>query len=260
MTSTTSPANDAAILALGQAITTAMKGETPGVFNKAYWEGAILEWAMKDPAFKVDMFRFVDVFTSLKTREQVTQHIEEYLLKDGRELPTLISAALKAATLGITAPVAQATMRKQIEGMANRFIVGANAKDAMSELKKLHKEGIAFTVDLLGEATVSEDEADTYAKRYLDLIDNLSEEVQKWPADDVIDRNHLGPIPRTNVSLKISAMYSQIDPVDVKGSVAALKQRVMPLFLRAKEKNVFLNVDLEQWAFHDICYDLFEDI
>jgi RHH-type proline utilization regulon transcriptional repressor/proline dehydrogenase/delta 1-pyrroline-5-carboxylate dehydrogenase len=261
MTSTTKPeANDAVILKTGTELWQKMQGETPGVFNKAYWEGAILEWAMKDPSFKVDMFRFVDVFPALQTREQVKQHIEEYLLKDGRELPTLISAALKAATAGLTAGIAQATMKKQIEGMANRFIVGANAKDALSELKKLHKDGIAFTVDLLGEATVSEDEADVYAKRYLDLIDNLADEVAKFPADDVIDRNHLGPIPRTNVSLKISAMFSQIDPVDTKGSVEALKRRVLPLFLRAKEKNVALNVDLEQWAFHDITYDLFEDL
>lgn len=260
MTTTSDPRLDEAILKLGADITAKMKGETPGVFNKAYWEGAILEWAMKDPGFKVDMFRFVDVFASLQTKDQVKQHIEEYLLRDGRELPTLISAALKAATSGLTSGIAQATMRKQIEGMANRFIIGANAKEALPELKKLHKEGIGFTVDLLGEGTVSEDEADVYAKRYLDLIDNLADEVAKWPADDVIDRNHLGPIPRTQVSLKISAMFSQIDPVDVRGSVDALKRRVLPLFLRAKEKNVALNVDLEQWAYHDITYDLFEEL
>ncbi|MDP2345130.1 MAG: proline dehydrogenase family protein [Deltaproteobacteria bacterium] len=261
MTSTNKPdVLDQEIQRAGAALFAKMKGETPGVFNKAYWEGAILEWAMKDPAFKVDMFRFVDVFPTLKTKDQVTQHIKEYLLKDGRELPALISTALKAATSGLTAGIAQSTMKGQIEGMANRFIIGKDAKAALPELKKLHKDGIAFTVDLLGEGTVSEDEADVYAKRYLDLIENLAGEVAKFAADDVIDTNHLGPIPRTNVSLKISAMFSQIDPVDTRGSVAALKARVMPLFLRAKEKNVFLNVDLEQWAYHDITYDLFEEI
>lgn len=244
----------------GVALYEKMKGEAPGIFSKARWEGAILDWAMKDPGFKVDMFRFVDVFPTLKTKDQVTQHIKEYLLRDGRELPALISTALRAATVGLTAGIAQATMKGQIEGMANRFIVGKDANEALPELKKLHKDGIAFTVDLLGEGTVSEDEADVYARRYLDLIENLPGEVAKFTADDIIDRNHLGAIPRTNVSLKISAMFSQIDPVDTRGSVAALKSRVMPLFLRAKEKNVFLNVDLEQWAYHDITYDLFEEI
>src|SRR5688572_7586482 len=251
---------DEAITKTGRELWAKMQGEAPGVFSMARWEAAILEWAMKDPGFKVDLFRLVDVFPTLKTTDQIRSHIKEYLLKEGRELPTVISVALKAATTGITAGIAASTMKGQIEGMAGRFIIGQDAKDALSELKKLHKEGIAFTVDLLGEATVSEDEADAYARRYLDLIENLPDEVAKWPADDVIDRNHLGPIPRTNVSLKISAMFSQIDPVDLAGSVAALKKRVLPLFLRAKEKNVALNVDLEQWAYHDITYQLFEEL
>jgi RHH-type proline utilization regulon transcriptional repressor/proline dehydrogenase/delta 1-pyrroline-5-carboxylate dehydrogenase len=260
MTSIDADKLNSTIVQTGKVLHERMKGETPGVFNKAYWEGAILEWAMKDPSFKVDMFRFVDVFPTLQTKDQVKQHINEYLLKDGRELPGLISAALKAATSGLTAGIAQSTMKGQIEGMANRFIIGNNAKAALPELKKLHKDGIAFTVDLLGEATVSEHEADDYAGRYLDLIDNLADEIGKLPADDIVDKNHLGPIPRTNVSLKISAMFSQMDPVDLEGCVAALKRRILPLFLRAKEKNVFLNMDLEQWAFREITYRLFEEI
>ena len=125
-------------------------------------------------------------------------------------------------------------------------------------LRKLHDQQFAFTVDLLGEAVVSDAEADAYAARYLDLIDNLSQEVSRWPANDRIDRNHLGPIPRTNVSLKISAMEPHIDPVDPTGSVERLQRRVLPLFLQARERNVFLNVDLEQWSIHGVTYDLFE--
>ena len=45
---------------------------------------------------------------------------------------------------------------------------------------------------------------------------------------------------------------------DAKGSVARLKERVLPLFLRAKQRNVFLNVDLEQFSLSRITYDLFE--
>ncbi|HET8578756.1 MAG TPA: bifunctional proline dehydrogenase/L-glutamate gamma-semialdehyde dehydrogenase, partial [Methylomirabilota bacterium] len=91
-------------------------------------------------------------------------------------------------------------------------------------------------------------------------IDHLADEVRAWPGDDLIDRNHLGPIPRANVSVKISSMYSQIHPVDAVGSVAALARRILPLCLLAKERGVFINFDLEQWAYHDITYDLFEEI
>lgn len=258
--SPTAPAIESAIHALGEDLWKRMKGETPGVFNKDFWQGRILEWAMKDPSFKVDMFRFVDVLPTLETKEQVSQHVREYLLKEGRELPAVMTAALKAASGGLTAGLAAMTIKKQVTDMASRFIVGENAAQAIPVLKKLHKDGIAFTVDLLGEATLSEGECDAYASRYVDLIDNLADECAKWSHDDVIDRNHMGPLPRVNVSLKISAMYSQIDPVDPAGSIASLKKRVLPLFLRAKERNVFLNVDLEQWALHDLTYDLFEEV
>lgn len=248
------------ILQLGEALYAKMAGETPGVFNKDYWQGRILEWAMKDPSFKVDMFRFVDVLPMLERKEQVASHVKEYLLKDGRELPTVISAALKAASSGLTSGLGQKAIKKNVTDMASRFIVGTDASEAVKVLRKLHKDGVAFTVDLLGEATVSETECDAYAARYIDLIDTLSDEVAHWPHDGVIDFNHLGPIPRTNVSLKVSAMYSQIDAADPKGSVDRLVKRVLPLFLRAKEKNIFLNVDLEQWALHGITYDLFEQV
>jgi len=254
---------DDAILHDGKDLFAKMKGEAPGVFNTAYWQGALLEWAMKDPDFKIDMFRFVDVLPVLDDKEQVSRHIKEYLLKEGRELPAVMNMALKAASSGLTAGLGAMAIKKNVNEMAKNFIVGEDAKSALGVLKKLHHQkggGIAFTVDLLGEATVSEVEADAYRARYHDLIANLPDEVAKFKDDEVIDRNHLGPIPRTNVSLKISAMDSQIDEKDPVGSVARLKERVLPLFLLAKEKNVFLNVDLEQWAVHGVTYDLFEEL
>src|SRR5262245_61381289 len=94
--------NDAAILELGKALWKEMQGEVPGVFNKDFWQGRLLEWTMKDPSFRVDMFRLVDVMPVLKARKQVQEHIQEYLLREGRELPTILGAALKAATGGLT--------------------------------------------------------------------------------------------------------------------------------------------------------------
>jgi RHH-type proline utilization regulon transcriptional repressor/proline dehydrogenase/delta 1-pyrroline-5-carboxylate dehydrogenase len=249
---------DAEIMQLGAELWDRIRGEVPGVFDKGYWQGKILEWAMRDPSFKVDMFRFVDVLPTLVETEQVSQHVREYLLKPGRELPTLVGAALKMASGGLAAGLAARSIRSNVTSLAERFIVGKNAREALPVLRKLYDGGFAFTVDLLGEAVLSNSEADAYAARYLDLIDNLCGEVSRWPADELIDRNHLGPIPRTNVSVKISAMAPQLDAVDPSGSVERLVDRVLPLFLRAQERGVFLNVDLEQWSIHGITYDLFE--
>ncbi len=262
MTDTITPNTDARVQELGRDLFQRVQGEVPGIFNKGYWQGRILDWAMRDPSFKIDLFRFVDVLPSLQTTEQVTRHLKEYLIKDGRELGVVMGAALKIAAggLGFGTGIAANQIRKNVTDMAQRFIVGTHANEALPVLKKLYKEGFAFTVDLLGEATISDPEADAYQKRYLDLIDNLVNDVSRWPADPIIDQNHLGPIPRTNVSIKVSAMEPHIDAIDARGSVERLKKRVLPLFLRAKQRNVFLNVDLEQFALSRVTYELFEEL
>lgn len=235
-------------------------GQVPGIFNRGYWQGRILEWAMRDPSFKIDLFRFVDVLPTLKTTEQVTAHMKQYLLKPGRELPALLGAALKLAVGGWTSGIAASAIRKNVTEMAQRFIVGTDAASALPVLRQLHDEGFAFTVDLLGESTMASSEAEVYQRRYINLIDQLADHVSRWPADPIIDRNHLGLIPRTNVSIKLSAMQEGLDPADAVGSVDRLFHRILPLFLRAREKNVFLNVDMEQWSLNRITYDLFERV
>lgn len=235
-----------------------IQGQVPGIFNRGYWQGKILDSAMADPSFKIDLFRFVDVLPTLKTTEQVTSHLRQYLLKPGRELPMLLGTALKLASGGIASGIAAKAIRKNITDMAERFIVGRDAAQALPVLRDLYKQGFAFTVDLLGEATTSDAEADVYQKRYLDLIDNLPTEVNTWPPDEIIDRDHIGPIPRTNISIKLSAMEHYLDAVDPSGSVDRALRRILPLFLRAREQGVFLNLDMEQFAVNGITYDLFE--
>jgi RHH-type proline utilization regulon transcriptional repressor/proline dehydrogenase/delta 1-pyrroline-5-carboxylate dehydrogenase len=252
------PSLEHEIQRIGAELWARIRGEVPGIFNKGYWQGKILDWAMADSSFKIDLLRFVDVLPTLQTTGQISQHVAEYLVKPGRELPKLLGAAVKVAAGGWGAGIAAGAIRKNVTGMAERFIVGTNAAEALPVLKRLYADGFAFTVDLLGEATISNEEADAYQRRYLDLIGNLVEEVSRWPADPLLERNHLGAIPRTNVSIKVSAMEPHIDPVDPSGSVDRLMKRVLPLFLAAKERGVFLNVDLEQWSLNRVTYDLFE--
>ncbi len=245
---------------LGLELWRATQGEVPGVFNKDFWQGRILEWAMKDPGFRIDLFRLVDVMPTLKTRRQIIDHLREYLLVPGRELPLALSAALKAASAGPTGWLAVDLIRRNVSKMAENFIVGTDASKAIPVLHSLHKEGIGFTADLLGETALSPQEADAYYERYLSLIDTLSDETLRWKKDDVLQSGLHGPLPLANISLKLSALDSRLDPVDSSGGVARLKKKLLPLFHQAKKRSVFLNIDLEQWQLHGITYDFFEEI
>jgi RHH-type proline utilization regulon transcriptional repressor/proline dehydrogenase/delta 1-pyrroline-5-carboxylate dehydrogenase len=206
-----SAALEARIQAIGRELFERARGETPGVFSSAYWEGQLLAWAMRDPGFKIDLFRFIDVFPMLRTREQVAQHVAEMLLREGRELPVAIATALRATTARLTGGVAQAALRRNVEAMAQRFIVGRDARDTLPALRRLWDAGIGFTVDLLGEATLSEPEAGAYSARYRDLIENLPAQIASWPSDALLERDAAGALPRANVSIKLSALDPRLD-------------------------------------------------
>ena len=57
--------------------------------------------------------------------------------------------------------------------MAHRFIVGEDPKAALGDLRDLWKDGVASSVDLLGEATVTQAEAQRYADRCAEALDTL---------------------------------------------------------------------------------------
>ncbi|MFN7744365.1 MAG: proline dehydrogenase family protein [Phycisphaerales bacterium] len=249
------PEHDAAITSIGSEMLRRARGHKAGVFSSQFYSDALMEWSMKDQAFKVQLFRFVDTFPVLRNTEDTYDHLEDYLAQPGVTTPTVIAAAMKAGKLAKGLAVSQ--ISKQITGMASKFIAGADAAGAMKNLRALWDEGIAFSVDLLGEACVSDAEADAYRDKYLDLINNLPGSVASWPASERLERDHLGAIPRTNVSVKISSLSARCDPIDAEGARRDLMKRLRPILEAAKARGVFVNFDMEQFAFKDFTLDLF---
>ena len=62
-----------------------------------------------------------------------------------------------------------------VKHMAHRFIVGEDPKAALGDLRDLWKDGVASSVDLLGEATVTQAEAQRYADRCADALDTIAQ-------------------------------------------------------------------------------------
>ena len=226
-----------------------------GLLSKQFWSDKIMEWSMKDHAFKVQMFRFVDAFPTLRTPDAVHEHLVDYLTQPGVTAPPGMSVALKAGSIAKGA--ATKTIGGQIEGMAHTFIAGTDAADALPGLKKIWHDGIAFSVDLLGEACLSDAEADMYRDKYMDLVGNLPEEVSHWATNDRLERDHLGVVPRTNVSIKISSLSAKCDPIDTEGSIKELMTRLRPILELAREKGVLINFDMEHSELKDLTLELF---
>ncbi len=249
------PAMEAKARQYGKDMLARARAHKSGLLSAKFYSDKLMSWSMKDHDFKVQLFRFVDAFPMLTTPEMVHDHLVDYLTQPGVKLPAGIDVGLRAS--GMAKKLAASTISKQITGMGQKFIAGTDARSALPGLKSLWNDGIAFSVDLLGEACVSDAEADAYQAKYLDLVGNLPEEVASWKTNDRLEKNHLGVVPRTNVSIKISSLSAKCDPIDKAGAINDLMSRLRPILELAKERGVFINFDMEQFELKDLTLELF---
>jgi len=230
--------------------------EAPSLFSRKGFYGTLMEWAMRDEHFKTQLFRFVDVLPTLTSSGEVARHLKEYL--GDADLSPALRVGLKAA--GGMSWLFGAGVKAQVTGMARQFMLGDDEKEIVSTLRKLHDQGVAFTVDILGEAVVSEKEADDYAQRYLDLMELLGGQIGKWRSVCKSNEGPRGPLPALNVSVKVSALYSQIQPADPERAVERISARLRPILRRAKELGAFVNFDMESYVLKDVTLRLFKAI
>ncbi|HXM32634.1 MAG TPA: L-glutamate gamma-semialdehyde dehydrogenase [Chthoniobacterales bacterium] len=225
------------------------------IFSKAGFYQRMMALSMRDEHFKVQMFRFVDVLAALRSSRDIVQHLEEYFADMRNGFAPIMKTGIRAARIlpWLTAPI----LRWNVSGMARQFIAGRNPHDVMKTLRKRRKERIGFTVDLLGEAVVSEQEADEYAARCFHLLEGLAEQTRGW-TDPLGDGAELFPV--VNVSVKISALYSQMNPADPADAIAHLAPRLRPILRRARELGAFVNFDMETYAHKNTTLELFRKL
>jgi RHH-type proline utilization regulon transcriptional repressor/proline dehydrogenase/delta 1-pyrroline-5-carboxylate dehydrogenase len=235
------------------------KQPPPALFSKKGAYARLMDWSMKDPAFKTQLFRFVDVLPSLQSSSEIVRHLQEYLGDKAVELNPALKAGLAASSFApalVAAPV-----KAQIVDMAGQFVAGETGEDLLKQIKKNHQLGIATTIDLLGEAVVSEAEADIFLQRNLEILDSVSKFYAKNPEPCFSD---LGPegkaLPRLNLSVKISALTPDVHPADPENSITALKHRLRPILRRAIEVGALINFDMESYKLKDLTLQLFKSI
>lgn len=229
----------------------------PSLFTKKGLQGAMMDWAMRDEHFKTQLFRFVDVLPSLTSSSEISRHFREYLEGEEAGLSSALRTALKAATGA--AWLFGPGVSSQVTAMARQFMLGDEAKEIISTLRQLQEAGFGFTVDVLGEATVSEAEADRYAARYLELLSVLARETANWKPCNC-NLSARGPVPQLNLSVKISTLYSQIHPADPETAIEAISTRLRPILRKAGELGAFINFDMESFALKDFTSRLFKTL
>src|SRR5213082_963448 len=224
-------------------------------FSKAGFYQRLMAVSMHDERFKTQLFRFVAVLPSLHRSSEIIEHLEQYFIDTNDGLHPLVGVGIRLARLfpWISAPV----LRWNVSEMARQFIAGRNPHEVIATLRKRRAQEIGFTVDVLGEAVVSEAEADEHAAFYGDLLEKLARETRDWT--DPLGKNaELFPV--VNLSEKISALYSQMSPADPADAIAHLGPKLRPILRRAKELGAFVNFDMESYAHKNATLELFKTL
>jgi RHH-type transcriptional regulator, proline utilization regulon repressor / proline dehydrogenase / delta 1-pyrroline-5-carboxylate dehydrogenase len=225
------------------------------------WDDKLLAWAMSNPGLRVQLFRFIDTLPALHSKSEIASHLQEYLGDESVELPAALKGMLNFANPdSMPGQVAATTVGTAVETLAHKYISGENIKQVIKTVERLRKEKMAFTIDLLGEAVITEAEAQSYLERYLELMQQLVEASKNWAAIPAIDDADGEAIPKVQVSVKLTAFYSQFDPLDAKGSEERVSDRIRILLRRAKELGAAVHFDMEQYAYKDITLSILKKL
>jgi RHH-type proline utilization regulon transcriptional repressor/proline dehydrogenase/delta 1-pyrroline-5-carboxylate dehydrogenase len=242
-------APQAAIERIAQTILERMGEERPGLFAPAQWKGKVIARAMADEPFRVALFRFVDVLPAVADDARLLRLAGEYFDAADREARSALGWTSR--TLARAAPlrkVAAVALRRQVADLARQFIVGETVDEALPTLERLWLGGCAWSVDLLGEATLSRGEADAYERRYLELFARLDAAHAAWGARP-------GPAPgdpAVNVSVKLSALDPLLEPHAWDDALARAKAALRPILAAAKASRAHVHVDMEHHDLKDI--------
>jgi RHH-type proline utilization regulon transcriptional repressor/proline dehydrogenase/delta 1-pyrroline-5-carboxylate dehydrogenase len=241
----------------GHEIFAEVRNEVPSFFDKKRWTGRVMDWVMTDESFKVRLFRFIDVLPALKRDDLVVRLLGEYFAQESN-LPPIIRQGIKRVSEKRVSPfIVSRVVRAGVGSLAKQFIAGRNPQDAVKSLETLGGEGADFSIDLLGEVVVSDREARLYAERYLHLLDYLDKLDQKQAlfGDGVSGHGR-----SFDISLKISSLYSQLDPVDWEGSIEHAIAGLRPLFSKAGEVGASVTFDMEHYYLKGLVIAIFTGI
>jgi proline dehydrogenase len=248
------------IALLGRQLAQSMR--RAGYHPAALAERQLMGLLMSRPALRASLLRFVDVRPACSDEDDVARHLADLLAdadtdSEGDGEPSTLSRLVTTAvrrprSRAATAEIAAGAVRQ----IAGRFIVGGDPHGALAGIERLWLSGVAASVDLLGEATVTEAEADRYAARCHEALHTLHAAAPRWPARPLLETDGIGPLPRVNLSVKVSALTPLLRPTAPERGIEGGEQRLRALLREARDLGAHLHIDMESFDSREAVTDL----
>ena len=224
--------------ALHEALPTALRHPLRALDQRA------MEAASRDDELRAALFRLVDVTPACRTPAELATHLRQYL-DEVEDRPPPLGAAMRAADSAAGRRALGMAATLGIRHMAHRFIIGESPGEALPTLEGLWRRRIGFSLDLLGEATLTPAEADRYAERCAAALETLAGACAGWPRQPLLEHDAAGPLPRVNLSVKVTALTPLIRPQAPERGREDAAGRVLALLRTARDRGAHLHFDME---------------
>ena len=213
------------------------------------------------PALRSAMFRFVDAAPACRGPLDRGRHLRAFLREvDGEPIPATlrplrgrVAPGPLLAAYGLASGPATALLARQ-------FIAGRDVKSATRNLRAMWRRGQSFALDLLGESTVSEAEAEAYFDRCAGTLRVLADVTEGWPAQPLLDADQHGRLPRANLSIKLTALTPLLRPLAPERGADDAARRLRPLLRLARELGAHVHLDMEDFDSRETLLLAFEDV
>ena len=160
-----------------------------------------------------------------------------------------LSNALTRSFSRLSAPIMRMAIIKSMQILGKQFVTGVTMQEALQNIRPRYEKGFTFSFDMLGEAAMTEADAQRYFNDYLHAI----EEVGKDAAGRTIYNGN-------SVSVKLSAIHPKYSRSKYDRTINELYPRLKELFLLAKKYNISINIDAEEANRLELSLDLVEKL
>jgi len=173
------------------------------------------------------------------------------LLLTGRLVATHTEAGLSKALTRIIGKGGEPLIRKGVDMamrlMGEQFVTGETISEALANARKYEAEGFRYSYDMLGEAAMTEADAQRYLASYEQAIHAIG---QASRGRGIYE----GP----GISIKLSALHPRYSRAQHERVISELYGRLKSLTLLARQYDIGINIDAEEADRLEISLDLLE--
>ena len=148
-------------------------------------------------------------------------------------------------------PVIRQAMRQAMRIMGRQFVLGQTIKEALETSRYYEQRGFRHSYDMLGEAAMTEADAQRYLKSYHDALKKVAAHAKKYMPDADV-------FAKPSISVKLSAIHPRYEEKKPVRAMTELLPRLKGLCTAAIEQGIAVTVDAEETDRLDLSLDLIE--